>query len=183
MIGSGSNIDDVVGWLEQFIRGFNFLRPGKDQNLGRDLARVVAGQIFERATQESRGANPQRWAALTPKYLTRKRRAHGWPEEDGKPNFKTGQMLSYESLLGQPQITEAEVLMVYGTGDPPRDCKSPVDNRTQHERDKDERVTDRDKGGWAHAKGRPFYELDETIEEAVIEEAHIALDEYILTEG
>jgi hypothetical protein len=33
-----SNIADVISFLDGFIDGFNFLRVGHEQNLGRDVA-------------------------------------------------------------------------------------------------------------------------------------------------
>jgi len=56
-----SNVDEVVTWLENFVDGFNFLLPGADQNLGRDLAHIVAGRISERGVQASHGKDSAKW--------------------------------------------------------------------------------------------------------------------------
>ena len=178
-----SNIDEVVAWLESFVNGFNFLLPGMDSSLGRDLAHVVAGRIGERAAQQSRGADPAPWDRVSARYLPRKRRKYGWPEADGKPNYATGQMLSHASLMGETRVSDQLVEMHYGTGDPPRRTASPTDGRTPRETAADERATDREKAGYAHELGRDFYEIDDDIEAAVIEEADQHLAEYLRTHG
>jgi hypothetical protein len=183
-----SNIKDVTAWLENFVAGFNFLRPGTDQNLGRDLAHVVAGRISERATQRSRGADPSPWRELTDKpagkgYKSRKQKAYGWAEADGKPNVRTGQMVSEESCMGDTRVGEQLVEIHYGEDRPPAKTHSPVDRRTPSQIRGDEKVTDRQKAGYAVELDRSFFEVDDDIEAAVIEEARLHLEHYILTEG
>lgn len=174
-----SNIDQVADWLEEFVHGFNFLRPGLDQNMGRDLCHIIAGRIATRAATESRGADEMRWDAVSSKRKEVKAKAYGWNESDGKPNYATGQMLSHASLFGAPRVSEQVVDMVYGTDTPPARTYSPIDNRTDSQRQADEQVTDREKAAYAHEMGRDFYEVDDEIEAAVIEEAQQHLDVYI----
>ena len=44
-----SNIDQVVGWLTDFLAEFNFTRKGADQSLRRDLANLVVECIMKRS--------------------------------------------------------------------------------------------------------------------------------------
>ncbi len=183
-----SNIKDVVNWLEHFVAGFNFTLPGTDQNMGRDLAKVVAGRISERAVQKSRGADPGQWRENSDNppgkgYKSRKRKAYGWAESDGKPNVRTGQMVSEESCMGDTRVGEQLVEMHYGEDRPPTKNHSPVDRRTPSQIRADEKVTDRQKAGYAVEMDRPFFEVDDDIEEAVIEEARLHLNNYILAKG
>ncbi len=183
---SSSNIHEVVTWLENFVDGFNFELPGVDQSMGRDLAHIVAGRISERGTQDSRGKDPARWKELSDNpggkgYKTRKRKAYGWTEPDGKPNVRTTQMLSEKSCFGNTVVTAKLVEIHYGIDAPPSRCDSPTDNRTPSQKKADAAVTDRQKAGWAHKKGRPFFELDDDIEAAVVKEAETFLVKYVLS--
>lgn len=176
-----TNINDVVAWIGRFVGSFNFTRPGIDQSLGRDLAHEVAGQIAIRAAAESRGPDPGRWEPNARRYRERKARHYGWPDN---PNYRTGQMLSHESLLGEPAVDPDRVLMHYGTNEAPRGNKSPVDNRTPSERAADARATDVDKAEWTTQGGkgrpaRPFYQIDDAIRDRVIEVAGEALADYL----
>lgn len=190
-----SNIKEVVGWLHQFVASFNFTRPGVDRSMGRDLAHLVAGLIADRC---AKGLAPDgtHWKPVSdtpwgppgsgfqfPGYRTRKRQAYGWPEADGKPNYRTGQMLSHLSLFGNTVVGPDLIEMHYGIDAAPAGCYSPVDNRTASERRADESVTDREKAGWAEDNDRPFYELDDEIRDAVLEEAERLLSDYISKEG
>lgn len=179
-----SNIGEIVAWVGQFVASFNFTRPGVDQSLGRDLCHEVAGQIAIRAATESRGADQGRWDPNERKYREWKARTYGWDED--KPNYRTGQMLSHASLLGTPAVDPDRVLMYYGTGEPPPGDTtwSPRDDRTRDDREADELVTDVDKAEWTTMGGknrpaRPFYQVDETIRDRVIEVAGEALADYL----
>jgi hypothetical protein len=179
-----SNIDDVVRTLAAFVHSFNFTLPGIDQSLGRDLAGVVARGIQRRAAKESRGKDPQRWYANSDKYRRVKAKAYGWGELDGKPNFRTGQMLSLMSLLGTPRVTPDLVEMIYGTGTAPAGCWSPWDQRTEAQKTADMAMTDVEKAEYAHDQyknrpARPFYEWNEDIRDQCIETAAKALDHYL----
>lgn len=178
---SAYNMPDVIAWLTDFLDSFNFNLPGVDRNLGRDLAHVFAGQIEARAATESRGADPWRWDRNEPGYEARKTAAYGWP--DDKPNYRTGQMLSQASVFGRTRVVDDKVVeLVYGTDKPPKGTYSPEDNRTPSEVQADEAVTDVEKAEYASWK-RPFFEVDDVVEEAVIDAADQALDQYILKFG
>lgn len=199
------NADEVRRWLERFVMSFNFTRPGVDRNMGRDLAHLVAGKIAERSAKglapdgtkwkrNSDRPNPRRGTLAVPGfanigtartggYLTEKRKRYGWPESDGKPNYRTGQMLSHLSLFGDTVVGPDTVEMHYGIDVPPDRTYSPVDNRTASQVRADEAVTDREKAGYAVENDRPFYELDDDIRDAVLEEAERLLSDYIAKEG
>jgi hypothetical protein len=197
---ASSNIKEVITWLEGFVHSFNFELPGRDMNMGRDIAHIVAGRIQERSSRTSGGANGQRWKPISDKasirgvvaggvvvggesYKERKRKAYGWMEADGRPGYRTAQMLSQESLFGDTRVEPYLIEMRYGLNVPPQDCKSPHDNRRPSEKKADESVTDRQKGEWFTAGGRTFYELDDQIRDAVLEEARQHLIQYIQTKG
>lgn len=178
-----ADASQVCDWIERFVRSFDFNRPGVDRSLGRDLAHAVAGGIAARAADESRGADPAPWEENEPRYARRKRRSYGW---DDAPNYRTGQMLSHASLLGEPVVEPARITMVYGTGEAPDGCWSPADNRSPSEIRADQSVTDRQKAAWTTEGGdsrpaRPFYQLDDEIRVHVVEAAADALREYLLT--
>jgi hypothetical protein len=180
-MASAYNIDEIIAWLIDFLDSFNFNLPGVDRNLGRDLAHVFAGQIESRAATESRGADPQEWEPNEPGYAKRKEAAYGWP--DKKPNYRTGQMLSRASVFGRTRVVDDKVVeLVYGTAKPPKATHSPEDNRTPSEVQSDESITDVEKAEYASWK-RPFFEVDDVVEEAVIDAADQALDQYILKFG
>lgn len=184
MADDESNLPQVIQWLHDFVDGFNFTLPGRQQSLGRDVAHLVANRIARRASQEGRGASPTRWHENSDRpagkgYKSRKRKAYGWQESDGKPNYRTGQMLSEPSLFGQTQVEPKRVLMRYGLDEAARDCKSPTDNRTPSQKRGDAAVTDRQKAGYAHELGRDFYELDDQIVAALVAEIENRLATYI----
>ncbi|WP_165072127.1 hypothetical protein [Paludisphaera rhizosphaerae] len=175
---------EVHDWIEKFVHGFDFTRPGLDRSLGRDIAHEVAGQIAARSSilQDPDG---QDWDENEPMYRKRKQRSYGW---DHAPNYRTGQMLSHASLFGDPIVEARTIVMVYGTGDPPGGIWSPHDNRSASEKRQDEAVTDREKAAWAtegdaqnNRPARPFYAVDDSIRAAVIEICADALREYLIT--
>lgn len=181
-----SNINEVMAYLHAFVDGFDFTRPGKDQSLGRDLAKTQVDRIMVRAEQGQCGPDGVRWARNSTKsspwlpggYKQWKEEQYGWPDE---PNRRTNQMLSQTSLYGKTTIAPREIMMIYGTGDAPTDSKSPngfFDEKT------DGQVTDLQKAEWAHEDsgdkpGRPFYGVGEGDAEALIEVGQENLDGYI----
>jgi hypothetical protein len=183
-----SNINEVVAWIEDFVRSFDFTRPGKDQSLGRDVVNViirgqiVGGDSFDtrsilgRAFYQRRGADT-RWKENAPDYREWKGKKYGVYD---MPNVRTGQMLSEISMRGRTEYGPTEIVMKYGTGDPPSSSASP----NQYLSEQDQAITDVDKAYYAtNSHDRPFYEIDDEIEEAVLEEVAEALAEYIQTEG
>ena len=172
---------EVADWLENLVTGFNFLLPGEDQSLGRDLVVAVAMGIADRsATIHDPDSVP--WAENSDNppgkgYKSWKAMHYGVFD---MPNYRTGQMLSLESLIGRPEITENAILMVYGTGDPPTTSAAP----TGYLSEEDQKITDYEKAQFAHEStehrpARPFYGLDDTIRQEAIDVAAEALDKYI----
>ena len=113
-----SNIDQVILWLRDFVEGYNFTRPGKDQSLGRDLAWQMVDCIMVRASQ-FQGPDGEEWAGNSTKsspwlpggYKQWKEETYGW---DDAPNYRTGQMLSQLSLYGRTTIEPRQITMIYG---------------------------------------------------------------------
>lgn len=177
-----SNVDAVIASLEQFVRSFDFTRPGKDQSLARDVVNTIAGGIQRRSIDEHKGAT-KTWPDNAPKYARYKEKKYGVYDA---PNVRTGQMLSLQSLRGtSTRIEKDRIEMVYGTGDPPSATATGAPLSSQ-----DEKVTDREKAGFAHEGGRsangryrasrPFYEADDPIAGKVREVLVENLNEYIV---
>jgi hypothetical protein len=175
-----SNIDEVVRYLENFLRSFDFTRKDEDQSLGRDITLLVAERIAERS---ARGVDAQgnAWPVNSDKpshwhkdawgnplrYRTWKQLVYGW----SNPNYRTGQMLSTQSLRGdKTTIQRTEILTVYGTDEPPDRGGSPTRAIAYW----DKNGTDTDKAYYAHDGQskqrikRPFYELNDEDVEAIV---------------
>jgi hypothetical protein len=183
-----SNIADVVQYLRDFVNGFDFTRPGKDQNLGRDLANAEVDQIMVRAEQYRCGPDGDEWEGNSTKsspwlpggYKQWKEEIYGW---DDMPNRRTGQMLSQTSLFGRTTIEPRLITMIYGVDAPPDRSASPngfFDPET------DGKITDVEKAELAHKAGgnrpaRPFYGPGEGDLEALCEVARENLHGYIRT--
>jgi hypothetical protein len=170
-----SNIGQVTAWLNTWVDGFDFKRPGKDQSLGRDIAMKVVDQIQTRGLSERRGIGEQ-WPDNEPKYKAWKDANYGVSET----NSRTGQMLSQKSLYGRTKIDSKEVTMIYGIDQPPDRAAFGSPPAALFARD--QKVTDVQKASFAHASGgrnskgqftgggkRRFYEVDESDGQAVME--------------
>ena len=165
------NIDDIERWLTELAAGFNFTMRGEDQSLGRDLAGVVAQGIIDRTIAHQQDATGGGLKALSEAYRKRKLKEYGLDDI----LFRTGQMLSLESVLGDLSLSPEEVQMTYGTGDPPARGAGPMGKIS----DQDKEVTDREKAAFAHESDRPFYGLDTTIADDVAKAAAEALGSYL----
>src|SRR5262249_31679475 len=119
------------------------------------------------------------WPDNAPGYAQWKAKKYGVFDQ---PNIRTGQMLSQQSLIGRTQVEADQITMVYGTG--------MAANRSATGQGFDSRrddATDVEKARFAHEGQsrrkvqRPFYELDETISQAVKEEIAEALQDYLET--
>ncbi len=175
------NVDEVANWLEQFVDGFNFLLPGIDQCLGRDMINAVAFGIADRSSaHQAADTTPWEDNSDDPSgkgYKSQKAKDYGVFDE---PNFRTGQMLSLASLKGRPLIEEKSILMQYGTGDPPTTSAAP----TGYLSVEDKKISDIEKAIYAHTSdtnrpARPFYELDDTIRQNVIDVCADSMAQYI----
>jgi hypothetical protein len=154
MASVDSNADQVAAALGALVGSFDFTRPGKDQSLGRDLARTVARGIQRRSVPGATAPDGSSWAANEPEYARRKRAKYAADQ----PGIRTGQMLSLESLVGETTVAPDSVEMRYGTGEPPRRAANGAELTKG-----DAATTDRAKAGYFTDSGRPFYGLDAEI--------------------
>ncbi len=179
-----SNIDQVVAYLKGFLDGWDFTRPGVDQSVGRDVKNTVVECIEERSALHQ-APDGSTWPPNSTKepplggYKGYKERKYGWPDN---PNMRTAQMLSKTSLGAASTITKDEVLVAYGTNQPPDRSYAPTGYMSKA----DKKPTDLQKAEWAHSGGkhgvkRPFYGLGEGDAEAITDVCRDALHEYIRT--
>jgi len=174
MAAYDDNLDAVSAWIEETIDeiGWDMDSPQGQGTLADAVIDTVIDGIQARSLVK-RGADSlgseEEWPDNHPEYRKRKERLYG----EHNPNFRTTQMLSRESLKGQPEVGHDETLWPYGTGQP-----SP-DGRTKHDR----AVTDVQKAHYAetgqseHQIRRPFFAVTEedaddalrVVEDAVAE--------------
>ena len=157
---STSNADEVTAWLIGGVASFGFHAPLNGKPLGDAIVDNHVQQIQQRSIGEQRGANTP-WPALDPDYETRKQAMYGQ-----RPiGVASGQMLSEESLHGEPTITDRVVTHKYGTGragDPPPEREGKRRGRRRIG-PRPEPPTDRKKLEWFEEKGRPVFDLDDQI--------------------
>jgi len=179
-----SNVDEVIVRLAWLVKSFNWLRPGIDQSLGRDICNKVAEGIVSRATRFKKGAN-EVWQDNCENEPPRGG-YRGWKERKygvtDQPNVRTGQMLSEQSMVGKrTKITEDLITMYYGNNDAPKTSYG----GTSYISKQDKQTTDTEKAKWAHQGQskyrikRPFYEMDDEIAAAVVKATQEALNEMI----
>jgi hypothetical protein len=177
-----SNIDQVMLWLRDFVESFDFLRPGVDESLGRDLVGVVVERIQDRSRRHvapdgsfwiGNSTTPSRW--YPEGYNEWKRKKYQINDE---PNFRTGQMLSNLSLGLNPKTVynRHDIEIRYGIDAPPSSSAAP---NGYVDPDTDGIVTDTQKAGW-NQPGRPFYGFGQGDAEALLEVAQENLNQYIL---
>lgn len=178
------NLDAIAGYLDGLVSSFDFTRRGAEGSLGRDLAMTVirgpdtgeTGGIMGRIA-EGVGPDGTPWPENAPEYAAAKEKAYGWSE----PNRRVGQMTSFVSLYGRTTIAPDEVVLRYGTGEPPDSSAAP----SGHMSDADRARTDVEKAAYAHAgqsrKGikRPFYGVGQGDPENVAKVAQDNLNEMI----
>ena len=182
---ASSNIGDVMEFLRDFVEGFDFTRPGRDQSLGRDLAHAQVDQIMTRSSKfqspdgsQWTGNSTSPWRRYPQGYKQWKEEQYGW---DDAPNYRTGQMLSQLSLFGRTRIEPRQITLIYGIEAAPTRSASPNGHLNL---ETDGKVTDVQKATWAHGgeKGkpaRPFYGVGDGDAEALCAVAREALHEYI----
>lgn len=168
--GESSNLAEIVAWLDRLVDAFDFTLPGVDGSLGRDLAGVVAREIAARSAN-AQDPDGNEWAPNEPGYAQWK--AKRYRIGTFVPNYRTGQMLSYLSLLGNPEIAPDAVVMQYGLGETPtRSATGATLSRADAE------TTDIEKAFFC-SKSRPFYALDAATGDALKETAQEALDKLV----
>lgn len=152
------NVDQVYNDIKDFVDSFDFTEQVEDKSLGVDVASKIVAGIVIRSIDEQRSADAP-WDKLNKKYLEWKIKHYGVDSI----GVRTGQMLSHVSLLGDLQITPELVTLLYGTGEADRDDPS---------------ITDIEKAFY-FSKRRPFFDLDDTIADAVFARIEELLEHYL----
>jgi hypothetical protein len=177
-MAENSNVDELMGRLDAWVEGFNFLRPGKDQSLGRDVVMTIirgpdAGALGGIAGRIADGVQPDGTPMKpnAPAYAEDKEKRYGWSEVARR----TGQSASQVSLYGRTRIDEKSIEMVYGTDEPPDKSVSP----NGHISKADRAISDTRKGMFLTQQGRAFYDFDDSDRENVIKVAGESLKDHI----
>lgn len=152
------NVDQVYDDIKDFVDGFNFTAQTEDKSVGRNVCGVIVDGIVRRSIDEQRSADAA-WDALNAKYKAWKIKKYGVDSI----GYKTGQMLSHVSLLGDIQITPELVTLLYGTG-----AADPDDSN----------ITDIEKA-FFFSNRRPFFELDDQIADAAFARIEELLEDYL----
>lgn len=165
---------NVVGWADQLARildDFGFNSHADDGPMGESIVKAVAASISDRGYQQQEGFAGG-WDENKREYRIEKVRRYG----ERRPNVRTRQMLSIESVEGERELSaDAKGLTWrYGTGE------SPAGARTEHDRT----TTDREKATWAHEgpsgnNDRPFFGTNADDEHLIREIAESALDRHL----
>jgi hypothetical protein len=181
-----TNISKVVAWLDQFVDGFDFTRPGKDQSLGRDAKSKAAQLIHDRSLIDRTGfltawqpnsETPTKWHPQG--YRQWKGENYG----TGSPNNRTGQMLSKASMEGRSTVEAKQFTMIFST-DKSTD-KARFGNPTAKQLARDQKVTDTCKAYLAHAGPsrkyivRRFYQLVDSDGVAIADHCQENLNDLI----
>jgi hypothetical protein len=130
-----TNAAEVRRELADQIKSFGFQATVEGKALGLVIAGEIASGIAERSAQTQSAPSVGEWpensdtdrainsgASCRGGYKTRKKRLYGWDET----NYRTGQMLSFESLMGKVDVTPNLVTMTYDTGEAPARSVSPT---------------------------------------------------------
>lgn len=177
--------DELNQYLTDFVDGFEFTRPGHAGSLARDVA-VLQAELIQKRSGVQEAPDGSAWVENSTKpsprypqgYKAWKLEKYGWDA----PNYRTGQMLSVESLTGDIEITPHEIKIGYGTDSSPMSGGSPTNLLTN----RDEAVTDTQKAECAHnpTGGRParkFFGTGAGDAEKIVELCQENLNEYIMT--
>jgi len=164
-----TNFDQHVAWFKDLVDDFNFKLPGRNENIGKDLAYLASQRMIDRADQEQGGPDGSIWLANEPRYAAWKAKKYNVV----KVGTLTGQMLSETSMRGNIDVQEQEVTMRYGIDQPATKFKG---GETY---DVENPPTDRQKAQWFEEGGRKFYGLDDKISDELAELAGQELDEYL----
>lgn len=148
------NADEIGRWIQKSVNEFTFQKGLS----GWHMVEAVADGIQERSADKQMAA-VQVWYANEPEYRAWKKAHYG----TDKTNYRTGQMLSRESLLGVVKIDTNSIEIQYGTG------KSPTTSDNGYMDKSDRQVTDIEKAYWASQDDRQFFELDDKIKDATFQ--------------
>ena len=177
-VRSFSNEAEVLAWLTTGVTSFDFNAPVPG---GGTLAQAIqanhAQQIQERSLGEQRGPLLP-FKKNDPVYAARKLEEFG----SDLVNYRTGAMLSKESLEGQITVNGTEMVHVYGTGqpgDPEQGRKAKPTRPGRKDRKTKAEPTDIQKANWAAELGREFFGLDDQMKVRNAELVGEALAEHL----
>lgn len=169
-----TNADDIGRQLEAFVGAIDFHMQGETADLAEELIEIAWTGVRDRSAQ-GLGPDGHPWPANAPGYASYKAKRY----QVHQVGELSGQMLSAESLKGQPLVQPDLIEMVYGTGDPPAGAsRSGVELR-----DHEKIATDREKAEWFTQGGRPFYELDDQINDQLVDKAGDVIAANLTAEG
>ncbi len=158
------NPDSIPDLIQAAVDTFDFTMPGEGgQSLGRDLAVTAAKGIADRS-DSGLDLNGEPFAANEDKYAKYKEKRY----DVDRPGELGGQMFSLTSVLGKPEVSADAIHMSYGWNQAP--ARTTARNGAPL-RESERKATDRQKAVWFAESGREFYGLDETIAEAMLEQA------------
>lgn len=172
-MAANSDVQEIVSRyfhdLNALVDTFNFTRPGRERSLGLDAVHIVAEGIVDRSAKNQGSASGNPWPPNRADYTAAKLAKYSV----SLIGFRTGQMISIPSLLGQVDIRPREIEIRYGTGRPP------TRSMTGHIEPADMKVTDTQKAEWFTNKKGDFYEVDEKIADKVREHFVAELERFI----
>lgn len=160
-----SNVDEVYGWLDRSVSGFSL----HDSEAGINMIEKVVTGIQLRSMADQCTWAGEAWPENDPDYLEYKKRHY----DSGLINYRTGQMLSQTSLLGENHIDRKSIEMRYGTG------QVPDSSMNGYMEPSDLETTDREKAEIAVLAGRSFFDLDDDIRNQVFEVFSEAFGEHL----
>jgi hypothetical protein len=176
-VRSFSNETEVLAWLHGGVAGFDFNSSCGGKPLAQAIQENHVQQIQERSLGEQRGPMLP-FKENDPVYAERKAEEYG----SDLINYRTGAMLSKESLEGQLQVNGTEMTHLYGTGqpgDPEQGRRSKPTRPGRKPRKTKAEPTDIQKANWAEEQGRGFFGLDDQIKDRNGELVGEALAEHL----
>jgi hypothetical protein len=159
------NFEEVSAWILGSVKTFDL----GENSRGQAIAEAVAEGIARRSYDVQGSPSDPDWPENKPPYKKRKERLYG----TGKTNYRTGQMLSRESILGKVTIDPKTVEIHYGTGKPP------TDGMNGYIEEADKQITDIEKAFIAASNDRAFFELDDEIKNRTSEIVSDALADHL----
>ncbi len=146
-----SNVEEVYAAITEAVGGFDLHHNGA----GMDMIEKVVTGIQLRSMAHQCTWDGESWPNNSAEYLAYKKRYY----DSGLINYRTGQMLSQESLMGEWHVGEKMLEIRYGTGRPPDRSMNGYMEPC------DELITDREKADRAIINGRGFFDLDDEIKD------------------
>jgi hypothetical protein len=172
--GYNTNAEAVGRRMVEAIRTFDFEVAHEGRVLGKIIADEIADGIMQRSSETQSSPSEGHWPPNEARYARAKMKYYG----TDKTNYRTGQMVSKESLLGEVDVVARLVRIMYGADRPP--VKTSINDWVPLI---DQHATDTDKSFYAHEQGRGFFELDDEICNTVYTAVNAALAEHLHTHG